>query len=173
MSGSFKKGRPKKADAERRDQWLPPIRLTEEERTRIQQQADRLGLKPQQYARAKLLESPLYLPQFRRLPADVQRTLTDLLKLSGLLMHLSHRVADDDLYTDRVRHSALELSDIVARSRAFVRERLTDYAGEVQRQRAVEQLREVVQAIEATSATAEEQMDLISQLQQVITYLDT
>lgn len=173
MPSAFKKGRPKKDDAERRDHWLPPIRLTETELGTIRQQADQLGLKPQQYARAKLLESPLYLPQFRKLPADVQQTLTGLLKLSGLLLHLSHRVADDDLYAERIRHSALELSDIVARSRAFVRERLTDYAGEVHRQRAVGQLHDVVQNVETTSATADEKMDLISQLQEVITHLDT
>jgi len=173
MAQSFKKGRPKKADSERRDHWLSPIRLTADEQAYLHEQAAKLGLKPQQYARAKLLESPLYLPQFRKLPADVQKTLTDLLKLSGLLLHLSHRVADDDLYAERIRHSALEISDIVARSRAFIRERLTDYAGEVQRQRVMNQLRLLMLELEVMSLPANEQIDLISQLHEAITTLDT
>lgn len=173
MPNSFKKGRPKKADADRRDHWLPPIRLTADEQATLNEQAARLNLKPQQYARAKLLESPLYLPQFRKLPADVQKTLTDLLKLSGLLMHLSHKVADEDLYADRIRHSALELADIVARSRSFVRERLTDYAGEVQRQQVVNQLRAIMHELGATTVPSDEKLTLISQLHEVVICLDT
>lgn len=173
MTKSFKKGRPKKADADRRDHWLPPIRMTADERKTLYDQAARLNLKPQQYARAKLFESPLYLPQFRKLPTDVQKMLTDLLKLSGLLMYLSHRVADNDLCADRIQHSALEMADIVARSRAFVRERLTDYAGEVQRQRVVNQLRTIMQQLNAATVPSDEQLTLISQLHEVVTYLDT
>ncbi|WP_375448497.1 hypothetical protein [uncultured Fibrella sp.] len=173
MSGTFKKGRPKKADVDRRDQWLPAIRLTADERATIDAQAARLGLKPHQYARAKLFESPLFLPQFRKLPAEVQKALTDVLKLSGLLLHLSHKVADDELYTERVRQSAFELADIVARSRAFVRERLTDYAGEAKRQQVVNQLRDIMAQLEATSASTDEQIALIGQLYEVVTYLET
>jgi len=173
MANSFKKGRPKKTDADRRDYWLPPIRLTADELATFNAQAARLNLKPQQYARAKLLESPLYLPQFRKLPTEVQKTLTDLLKLSGLMMHLSHKVADDDLYADRIRHSALELADIVARSRAFVRERLTDYAGEIQRQRVVGQLRDIMQQLDTSMVLTDEHITLISQLHQAVADLDT
>lgn len=172
MSNSFKKGRPKKADADRRDHWLPPIRLTADELAGINAQAAGLNLKPQQYARAKLLESPLYLPQFRKLPVNVQKTLTDLLKLSGLLLHLSHKVADDDLYRNRVRHSALEVADIVARSRAFVREQLTDYAGEVQRQRVLVQLRSIMEQVDAMSVPVDEKINLIGQLHQAVTNLE-
>jgi len=173
MANSFKKGRPKKADADRRDYWLPPIRLTADELATINAQAARLNLKPQQYARAKLLESPLYLPQFRKLPTEVQKTLTDLLKLSGLMMHFGHKVADDDLYADRIRHSALELADIVARSRAFVRERLTDYAGEIQRQRVAGQLRDILQKVGTPTVPTDDHITLISQLHQAVIDLDT
>ncbi len=172
MSGSFKKGRPKKDAADRRDQWLPPVRVTADEREQLYAQAAKLKLKPQQYVRAKLLESPLYLPQFRKLPDEVQHTLASLLKLSGLLLHLSHKVAADDLYAEHIRHSALELSDIVARSRAFVRERLTDYAGEIQRQRVRDQLLLLLKQVDDTPLPTDDKLTLISQLHQAVNGLN-
>lgn len=171
MSGTFKKGRPKKADADRRDQWLPPIRLTADERASLHEQATLLGLKPPQYVRARLFESPSFLPPFRQLPADVKTTLGDLLKLSGLLLHLSHKVADEELYSARIRQSALELADIVSRSREFVRERLADHAGEAQRGQVVGLLQNIMAQLDTSSVAAEERIALLGQLHEVVTYL--
>jgi hypothetical protein len=164
MVHSFKTGRPRKEAEERRDQWLTPVRLTAGELNSVREQAAALKLKLPQYVRTKLLGSPKLLTQLQPLPDEIQQMFNDLLKLSGLLLHLSHKVTADDLYHSRMRQASLEVADLVSRSRTFVQTRLANQMGDAKRHR-IETLIELLSCqFDELNLESETKMNLVAQL---------
>jgi hypothetical protein len=173
MVHSFKTGRPRKEAEERRDQWLTPVRLTAGELNSVREQAAALKLKIPQYVRTKLLGSPRFLTQLQPLPDGIQQTFNDLLKLSGLLLHLSHKVIADDLYHGRMRQASLEMADLVSQSRTFVQTRLIDQMDDAKRQR-VEVLIELLgRQLDELNLESETKMNLVAQLYLIRQEIDT
>jgi hypothetical protein len=81
-----KGGRPRKAEGERRDASLPPVRVTTAELVHVEEQAERAGLPVSEYVRRRALGAKV-AP--RQTPADT-RALDELNRIGVNLNQLAH-----------------------------------------------------------------------------------
>lgn len=102
-------GRPRKTAEERRDEQLPPVRLTVAERAFIEAQAMRAGLSVSDYARRRLLG---HMVSAARTRSD-DRAILELNRVGVLLNQVARA-----LHTDRPER--VELGDVLDELRAVL-----------------------------------------------------
>ncbi len=124
MSDSQKqRGRPR-TDTTKTRTIAVTIRLTEAEKQQLTATSQAWGVSLSKLLRTSALGSLRQLPRFRKLPVEVQSSLTNLGKLSGAMLYLSQRIGAETPLADDLRAMVYEVGDTIRHTRQFVSQTL-------------------------------------------------
>jgi hypothetical protein len=118
-----RRGRPRAAPLKTRTIALT-IRLTPEEKQQLCARSRAWGVSLSKLLRTSGLGSLRQLPRFRKLPPEVQQSLTNLGKLSGAMLYLSQRIGAETTLADDLRAMVYEVGDTIRYTRQFVSQTL-------------------------------------------------
>lgn len=118
-----RRGRPRATSATNRTIGVT-IRLTPEEKQQLRVRSRAWGVSLSTLLRTSGLGSLRLLPRFRKLPPEVQQSLTNLGKLSGAMLYLSQRIGAETPLADDLRGMVFDVGDTIRHTRQFVSQTL-------------------------------------------------